>query len=493
MATAITYAGETLIAQKQAAGEPLIVEKFILALVPNLDPNVPVDRADTTPTNIVHEYVIPGENKGFLNPNQVVYSMLLTSDIGDFSFNWVGLAAADGTIVTVTYLPEMQKFKTAGITQGNNLTRNVLLEFSGAQEATGITVDAKTWQIDFTTRFRGIDERERLSNRDIYGRSCFFNDGFSVVKEGSNYVLKSGVGYVEGIRCVLKVDTPLTASVLPKNVFLDVSLQPQDSDVVSTVVPVLAQDKADFEDATLVKHYLVQVAEISSAGVVADVRRTEAVSNDVVAYLKQLATKAYDQASEALSAVGNHSHDDVYYTQGQVDALLAVKHIVPVGHIYPVPFLPDELPQHHYVPNGEGLLKTSGAGKTLLAMSAAYKTAHCVTENATHVFLPNVFDENGDGFFPRFVDGVNRNVGSTQRDAIQNITGQFDKILCNDFVSASGAFHISSQVATSAELSGDGERCTFDFDASRVVPTAHENRPKSYGFTPAIYLPPLES
>ena len=163
---------------------------------------------------------------------------------------------------------------------------------------------------------------------------------------------------------------------------------------------------------------------------------------------------------------------------------------LPAGHIYLVPFPPDEMPQHHYLPNGEGLLRTSLAGKRLLSMSSAYKAAWGITENVTHVFLPNLFGSNGDGYFFRPVNGVNRQVGNKQGDAIRNITGTFDAQNSREWQNATGAFAytLTSGVDhfTKTEL---GKR--INFDASRVVPIAHENRPINIGMVPAIYLPPM--
>ncbi|MFO6979591.1 phage tail protein, partial [Pseudomonas aeruginosa] len=65
---------------------------------------------------------------------------------------------------------------------GNNVTRNFLVAFDGAQELTGITIDASTWQHDFTVRLAGIDERERLANRDMFGRATFFSTGLLLEK-----------------------------------------------------------------------------------------------------------------------------------------------------------------------------------------------------------------------------------------------------------------------------------------------------------------------
>lgn len=521
MSTVITTAGEQLIAQKIGAAAVLSIDTIILANIPDLDVSLPVERNEGKPdqAHVVHEYCIPEDFKGYVNPNQVVYSMLLGSEIGNFQFNWLGLySSVDDVLVAVTHLPVTEKWQTdkANNTLGNNLTRNFLLEFSGAKAVTNITVEAKTWQVDFTVRLRSIDEREQLSNRDIYGRSCFFNDSFSVVKEGSNYVLKAGAGYVEGIRCVLKNDTQLTVSALPKNVFVDVSLQQQGSDVVPVIEPVLVQDKADFVDANLAKHYLVKVAEIDVAGVVTDTRRAEAVVSDLVEYLKGKADShaqdkedPHETMKKVATEIEKHTcrTDDPHGTmpkEGNTgDVLLKTESgtkweklvLVPTGHIYPVPFPPNELPAHHYVPNGEGLLKTSAAGNALLSMSAAYKAAHRIAENETHVFLPNVFDENGDGYFPRFIDGVGRTVGSKQEDSIRNITGRWEQAASGQQTKGTSSGAITALgLRRGQEAEGtSGSYNGFSFDASLVVPTAHENRPKNYGFTPAIYLPPLES
>lgn len=307
MSTVITTAGEQLIAQKIGAGAVLSIDTIILAHIPDLDLDSPVDREQgkPQPEHVVHEYAIPEDFKGYVNPNQVVYSMLLGSEIGNFQFNWLGLySSADDVLIAVTHLPVTQKWQTdnASNTLGNNLTRNFMLEFSGAKAVTNITVEAKTWQVDFTARLRSIDERERRSSRDIYGRSCFFNDGFSVVKDGSSYVLKAGAGYVEGIRCVQSEDTALVVSTLPTCVFLDVSFQQRGSDIVPVVTPLVAGGASDYVGANNVSHYCIKLAGIDAGGVVWDDRRVEAVATDLVEYLKQ-------QAKDAVNKADMHAED----------------------------------------------------------------------------------------------------------------------------------------------------------------------------------------
>lgn len=276
MATALTIAGENLIALKQAQGQVLTIDKFILANIPGIDPSQPVPRDQPLPATdrIVHEHDIPADHRGYVNPNQVVYSMLLSSDVGNFTFNWVGLySSEDETLIAVTHLPPLEKYQSdpAHHTLGNNLVRNIMLEFTGAQGTTNITVSASTWQIDFTARLNGIDERERLSNRDIYGNACFFNGGYLVVNESGTFSMQPGTAYVQGIRIELLGKQIIDGDNLPKPVYLDVSLQPQDSDMVAVAIPVYA-DKADYVDSANSAHYLTKIADIAVDGTVTDCR-----------------------------------------------------------------------------------------------------------------------------------------------------------------------------------------------------------------------------
>jgi len=103
----ITLAGESLIAQKLGAQQRLEVVCFVFANVPGLNPNSPVNRAAPKPpaAQIVHTYTIPSQNIGFVNPNQVVYSSMLGSDIGDFDWNWIGLETAENVLLAVAYVP----------------------------------------------------------------------------------------------------------------------------------------------------------------------------------------------------------------------------------------------------------------------------------------------------------------------------------------------------------------------------------------------------
>ncbi|POY55668.1 phage tail protein [Pectobacterium versatile] len=97
-------------------------------------------------------------------------------------------------------------------------------------------------------------------------------------------------------------------------------------------------------------------------------------------------------------------------------------------------------------------------------------------------FLPDLRGEFVRGWDDgRGVD-AGRGLLSVQGDAIRNITGQFETVDHPDY-SLSGVF--STKRRDGASLSGQyvGQHHTYvDFDASKVVPTANENRPRNIAF-----------
>ncbi|MNX49531.1 Tail fiber protein [compost metagenome] len=283
MGASITLAGESLIAQKQGAGEKLDVARFVLALVPGLDPNAPVDRAAGKPPAAQIVYTKAYDRKGYVSPNQVVYSLMVGSDVGDWDFNWIGLEAAEGVLLAVATVPVQQKRKNIAPLQiGNNVTRNFLVEFNGAQALTGITVDASTWQHDFTVRLNGIDQRERMSNRDVFGRVCFLADSLQMERSFGLYQLKAGIAYVEGIRVDLAEPVHAQLPALPTKAWLDVALAREGNSTVATWKVVFGEVKADYVDSNGTAHYVVELASIAVSGEITDLRSSEPISGALV-------------------------------------------------------------------------------------------------------------------------------------------------------------------------------------------------------------------
>lgn len=284
MSTILTAAGESLIARLQAEGTPLVIDTMILANVPGQDHTQAIAPGVTVPAEdqIALRYAIPPQYRAYVNPNQVVYSAMLGSDMGDFTFNWQGLwCSAHETLVAVATFPALEKrqYDEANGKTGNNLTRNFLLTFTGARELTGLTISADVWQLDFTVRLGGMDERERLSNFDIYGQAFFDGQGWLLQQTAEAYAFAPGLGYVGGIRAALAESLPLAApesANLPQNVWLDVCLRHTGSDRVAEASPMLTAPDAPLadnaDDETGLAHYRALVARIEADGSVTDLR-----------------------------------------------------------------------------------------------------------------------------------------------------------------------------------------------------------------------------
>ncbi|EBX8489408.1 phage tail protein, partial [Salmonella enterica subsp. enterica serovar Muenster] len=256
-----------------ATGEPVLLDEFVFANVPGLDPDQPVDRNETLPPaeQIVHRQAV--SRKGVVNDNAVVHSVVLGADVGDFSFNWIGLLnKASGTLAMIVHAPLQQKLKTAEGQQGNVLTRSFLMEYNGAQAETGINTPAETWQIDFTARMAGMDERQRLENIDIFGAAAFFGDGYLVGKSGNQFYVTKGTGYVAGLRTTLAENLNITVTTRPVKVWLDVCWTGTLTSVWGVQSRITVADNlADYVQNDI-QHYVFAVAGIDENGNITDLR-----------------------------------------------------------------------------------------------------------------------------------------------------------------------------------------------------------------------------
>ena len=306
----ITILGENQLAAKQGAGQTLNMANFVLANIAGLGAE-PVDRVEALPAGGDIVATMPVTKSGYVNTNQVVYSLVMDSSIGDFDFNWIGLVDDEGVLIAATYVPTISKTANNGVVQGNNLTRNFLLAYTGIQATTAIAVPAETWQIDFNTRLHGIDERERLSNFDIYGHEGFFGTGFNVVQQGSTstYDILPGIGYVGGVRIENLITDTVVVATPPAAVWLDVSLEGDISDV-SAVVAIIADGAAhtDYVDGNGFNHYLTKIADIAANGNETDTR----VNADVLSLATETVAGRAEIATQAETDVG--VRDDVIVT-----------------------------------------------------------------------------------------------------------------------------------------------------------------------------------
>ncbi|AHM71632.2 phage tail-collar fiber domain-containing protein [Yersinia hibernica] len=286
--TAITFAFEQWKAQEAAAGNTVVLDEFVLAYVPGLDHTVPINRAETLPpeAQIVHRQAV---NKiGLVNDNAVVYSVTMGTEIGDFDFNWIGLVnKVSGTVAMIVHAPIQRKVANVTGQQGNVLTRSFLMEYNGAATATGITTPAETWQIDFTARLTGIDEMQRLINVDNYGPGAFFGAAYLVAKNGSQFFVTKGAGYIGGIRADLPANRNIAVPSTATKVWADVSLQGNITSQWEAVIKItVAPTLANYSQSGFM-HYVFAVASIDAAGNITDLRPkgslTEQETSDALA------------------------------------------------------------------------------------------------------------------------------------------------------------------------------------------------------------------
>ncbi|WP_320709209.1 phage tail protein [Enterobacter sp. 302C9] len=271
--TVITKAFTEWKAQQAIDNQPVNLDEFIFAYIPDLDVTKPVENTEGLPPadKIVHRQAV--SKSGVVNADSVVYSVTLGADVGDFNFNWIGLAnKATGTLAMIIHAPTQSKIKNASGQQGNVLVRSMLMEYSGAESATNITTPAETWQIDFTARLAAIDERQRRENIDLYGMAAFFDSGYLVAKSGAQYYVTKGAGYVAGLRAELAANQNITVSTRPVKVWLDVSWSGTLTSewAVKSKITVAASLADYVENGS--QHYVFAVASIDASGNITDLR-----------------------------------------------------------------------------------------------------------------------------------------------------------------------------------------------------------------------------
>lgn len=274
MSQTLTNALLTYKAQQEAAGEPVILDQIVFALIPGLDPEVPVDPDETLPPDeqIQYRYDIPDNNKGFINPNAVVYSCLLGTDIGTWNYNAIYLINKDLNLAgTIIHEPEQTKVKadpTGGI-EGDTITRNIVTPYENAQQLTQINVSADTWQLDFNVRLSAMDERVRENNTTEYRKAAFIDDGWKVSHTAGEVsaTVTPGTGYSGGLKAVLDTTytLDLTGVVFPKTVYIVTSFEGQANSAWTTNIKLQVEDSLQ-EESTIdgITYYASPLALLSS-------------------------------------------------------------------------------------------------------------------------------------------------------------------------------------------------------------------------------------
>lgn len=277
--TAIVKSGEKFFIKQLSKSQPIKLDQVIFANVPGINSNTDVDTNEKMPAanQIVH--TAPVTQSGLLNDRTVVYSVILDTNVGDFSFNYIGLVNADtNTLCMVMHTDLTKKIKTAGQKQGNTITESIWLEMDNASESTGITVNAKTWQIDYSNRLAGEDERIRLTNYDLYNRLIILN-GFNVVKNDNQLTVSAGLAYVYGLR----VENKTTKSVTVDNnqsLYIDACLTGTVTGEWTVNYDLIAGTNLKNYERGGIRHYVERIAAVDANGKLKTINTKKFLTSD---------------------------------------------------------------------------------------------------------------------------------------------------------------------------------------------------------------------
>ncbi len=277
MSQVITNAFEQYWQSSLAAEQPVVLDEFILADIPNLDITSPIDPDTGLPpqSQIVHRQNV--DQRGRINNNAVAYTIVMDTTVGDFSFNAMYLRnKQNGVIGMIVYKGRETKLKTDQTTgqTGNSLVKSMLMGYDQAAEATLTHVDAGTWQIDYAARLRGMDEDLRQLASQLYGHHTFIGDAFKVVEKDGACQVTQGVAIVGGLRVELNAPEVIHQGTKPIGVWVDVhragSLLSEHQNHFTIITSVA--DLADHVDGNGYQHYVAKLATVQADSTIEDGR-----------------------------------------------------------------------------------------------------------------------------------------------------------------------------------------------------------------------------
>ncbi|WP_326510785.1 phage tail-collar fiber domain-containing protein [Aeromonas caviae] len=305
MSQVITNAFEQYWQSSLAAEQPVVLDEFILADIPNLDINSPIDPDTGLPpeSQIVHRQNV--DQRGRINNNAVAYTIVMDTTVGDFSFNAMYLRnKQNGVIGMIVYKGRETKLKTDQTTgqTGNSLVKSMLMGYDQAAEATLTNVDAGTWQIDYAARLRGMDEDIRQLQADLYGHHTFVGDGFKVVETDGAFQVTPGVAIVGGLRVELKQPEVIYPGTTPIGVWVDVhrsgSLLSEHQNHFTLITSVT--DLTDHVDGSGYQHFVAKLGSVQADSTVIDDRGqvsssgSGAIPDTFALWKRSMAEASYD-------------------------------------------------------------------------------------------------------------------------------------------------------------------------------------------------------
>lgn len=257
MASIITTAGEQFLPAAAAGSAALtdhrIANQIIFANVDGLDHTATPSPDEQIPATVVHTAAITGYAS--TNDNNAIFTAILDSKTGDFSFNWLGLYNSEhDVLIQVAYEPLQEKYATDGSAIGNVLAKGMVLKIATAATAFDMTQAAQSWQVDFTGRQSAAENIQRNALAAVYGTGTYINDAGKLVPNAPGYRIEPGPAIIDGLR----VNVPAYTSALtgsepdtdfPVYVYAEVC-QTVEIDSVDNVITVIESQDANLPATT---------------------------------------------------------------------------------------------------------------------------------------------------------------------------------------------------------------------------------------------------
>lgn len=202
-----------------------------------------------------------------INSNSVIFTSLLSNDVGDFTFNWVGLySTKGGVLVAVNYPAVTTKKKDNGI-----LIQSIILEYQELAKIINVSNEPKSWQFNTLKSIEQIDRNLSQMIIDQNGKYWFVDDGFLVSKHKDRVKIKAGFGYLDGTRIELDKDQIIDSN---NYVYADIYSQNLDSGEKKTILSFSSNYKIikDYVDNKGNEHKIYNLCHIKSDGNLQDLR-----------------------------------------------------------------------------------------------------------------------------------------------------------------------------------------------------------------------------
>lgn len=143
----ITTAGRAYLAAHTVTND-VDIDRFIFANIAGLDPALAADPDQALPIIGDRVRTLAPTHSGYITDDKIVFAVILGTDEGDYTFNWVGLVASDDTLISVRTVQPVTKIQTVGNDLGTSESHSFIINYTNAAAIANISIAAESWMID---------------------------------------------------------------------------------------------------------------------------------------------------------------------------------------------------------------------------------------------------------------------------------------------------------------------------------------------------------